>query len=221
MNISHWKTTANGILSLITTVCLALGSMQVPTALQTPQVSHIWLWVTFGSALTSAICRAIIGMLQSDAQPANVVAQQIVAAGGLEKSADTAPPATIPIAKVVGIGGGILGILALFFMLGCSPIEQNARDTAAALGGVLTAAQTQNQSCITTPTQPNCVLITKGIDAQNLLITASETYCGWNPLNPPTNPNEPCVPVKGALPALQAAVSNAVLLTTEIKGIIK
>jgi hypothetical protein len=114
-----------------------------------------------------------------------------------------------------------LSLILLIPLLGCPTIQGNARDVSAALGGVLTAAQTQNQACKVNPTMPNCILINKGIAAQNALITSAEIYCGWSPVNPPTDPNTKCVPVKSAEAAVTAAIGNANLLITEIKGIIK
>jgi hypothetical protein len=109
----------------------------------------------------------------------------------------------------------------LFVLASCTPIEQQARNTAAALQGTIVAAQTQYQtSCVANPSQKVCVLINNGIAGENALITAIETYCGWSVIAPPTNPNAACVPVKGAEAALTIAISNATALTLEIKGAI-
>jgi hypothetical protein len=114
-----------------------------------------------------------------------------------------------------------LATVLLAVIIACTPVEQDARNTAAALGGVLIAAQTQNQSCVTDSAPPACTLINQGIAAQNALITAAETYCGWSTVSPPADPNAKCVPVKSAQAALTAAIGNAVTMTTEIKGAIK
>ena len=46
----------------------------------------------------------------------------------------------------------LLVVIALLPMLGCSPIENQARDTAAALSGSIIAAQTKYQaSCTANP----------------------------------------------------------------------
>lgn len=110
---------------------------------------------------------------------------------------------------------------AVVFLTGC-PAENNARDVAAGLNGVLTTAQAQNlASCQANPTQSTCQLINRGVSGQNALITATETYCGWSTSAPPPDPTVQCVPVKSAEAALTAAIANATELTTEIKGVLK
>jgi hypothetical protein len=103
----------------------------------------------------------------------------------------------------------------------CTPIEQSARNTAAALQGALGAAQAKYQSsCAASPTQTQCVTINKAVDGQNALVTAVEAYCGWSQSAPPANGALPCTPVKSAAAGLQAAINNANLFVTELKGII-
>ena len=114
----------------------------------------------------------------------------------------------------------LISACLILALTGCSQVEQNARDTAAALSGVLISAQAQNQDCVTDSTGPNCSLISRGISAQGVLITATETYCGWTVANPPS-PKSKCVPVASAASALNSAISNATLIITEIKGVIK
>lgn len=112
-------------------------------------------------------------------------------------------------------------LLSLVFCVACSPIEQQARNTAAALQGTLVAAQAKYQtSCGASPTQSVCVTIDKGVSGENALITALETYCGWSPASPPSDPTAKCVPVKTAQAGLTVAISNATALTLEIKGVI-
>jgi hypothetical protein len=118
-----------------------------------------------------------------------------------------------------------LAVLLLTFgllpMLGCSPVENQARDTAAALSGAIIAAQAQYQaSCSANPNQQVCELINRGVAGENTLITAVETYCGWAPTTAPPDATATCVPVKSAQAALQTAISNAATLTLEIKGAI-
>jgi len=106
-------------------------------------------------------------------------------------------------------------------MLGCQPVENSARDTSAALGGLLATAQTQNQqTCQAQPTQTVCVLINKGIAAQAALITATEAYCGWTVGVVPGDPNAKCVPVKSAVQGLQAAIDNAKPFIAQLKGVL-
>jgi len=109
----------------------------------------------------------------------------------------------------------------LFPLLACSPLENQARDTAAALGGSIAAAQTKYQAaCTANPAQEICQVINRGASAENALITALETYCGWSATEAPPDPNAKCVPVKSAEAALRAAIANAATLTAQIKGAI-
>jgi hypothetical protein len=115
----------------------------------------------------------------------------------------------------------ILLMLCLLPMLGCSPLESQARDTAAALSGSIVAAQTKYQStCAANPGQEICRAINRGVYGENALITAVETYCGWTPTLAPPDPTAKCVPIKSAEGALQTAIANAASLTLEIKGIL-
>jgi hypothetical protein len=115
----------------------------------------------------------------------------------------------------------IFVVLALLPMLGCSPLENQARDTAAALSGSIIAAQTQYQaSCSANPGQEICQVINRGVSGENALISAVETYCGWSATLAPPDPTATCVPVKSAQAALQAAIANAATLTLQIKGAI-
>jgi hypothetical protein len=110
-------------------------------------------------------------------------------------------------------------IMCIVPMLGCSPLEEQGRNAAAALSGSILAAQAKYQaSCTANPTQQICQLINKGVSGENALITAIETYCGWSVNPAPPDPTAKCVPVKSAQAALEAAVANAAALTTQIKG---
>jgi len=110
-------------------------------------------------------------------------------------------------------------VISSITMVGCSPLENEARDTAAALSGSIVAAQTKYQaSCAANPGQEICQIINKGVSGENALITAVETYCGWSPTLAPPDPTATCVPVKSAQAALQAAIANAASLTLQIKG---
>jgi len=114
--------------------------------------------------------------------------------------------------------GVVAGLMAL---VGCSPVEQKARDTAAALSGAIVAAQSQYQaSCTANPSEQVCQLINRGVAGENALITAVETYCGWTPGAAPPDPTATCVPLKSAQAGLEAAIANAAELTLEIKGAI-
>lgn len=112
-------------------------------------------------------------------------------------------------------------LLACLILVACQPIENNARDTAAALQGVIVAAQAKHHdACVGDPSQAVCQLINKGVAGQNALITSLETYCGWSTTAPPPDQNTKCVPVKGAEAALKSAIANAAQLTVEIRGTI-
>ena len=109
--------------------------------------------------------------------------------------------------------------LSVLPMVACSPLENQARDVAAALSGSIVAAQSKYQaSCSANPSQQICVAINRGVSGENALVTAVETYCGWAVVPPPLDPNGKCVPVKSATTTLQTAVANASALTLQIKG---
>jgi len=113
----------------------------------------------------------------------------------------------------------VLIVACLMTMVACSPLENQARDTAAALSGSIVAAQTKYQAtCAANPAQEICQVINRGVSGENALITAVETYCGWSETLAPPDPSAKCVPVKSAQAALQAAISNAASLTLQIKG---
>jgi hypothetical protein len=115
----------------------------------------------------------------------------------------------------------IIGVLVVMLlpMLGCSPLENQARDTAAALSGSIAAAQSMYQArCAANPAQEICQVINRGVSGENALLTAVETYCGWTPTLAPPDPAAKCLPVGTARTALQAAIANAATLTLQIKG---
>lgn len=109
--------------------------------------------------------------------------------------------------------------LSVLPMLACSPLENQARDVAAALSGSIVAAQSKYQgSCASNPSQQICQAINQGVSGENALVTAVETYCGWAVTPAPPDPTAKCVPVKSAAAVLQAAIANASTLTLQIKG---
>ncbi len=119
------------------------------------------------------------------------------------------------------IGVIVLLGLCLLTMVGCSPLENQARDAAAALSGSIVAAQTKYQdSCTANPRQEICQVINRGVSGENALITAVETYCGWAPTLAPPDAAAKCIPVRSAETALRAAIANAATLTSQIKGAI-
>jgi hypothetical protein len=113
----------------------------------------------------------------------------------------------------------LLVTATLLCLAGCSPIENRARDAAAALSGSIVAGQSKYQaSCVANPGQEICQVINRAVAGENALVTAVETYCGWSVALAPPDPGAPCVPVKSAETALEAAIANAAALTIEIKG---
>ena len=119
--------------------------------------------------------------------------------------------------------GGIAVLLScsMLVMTGCTAMEEQARDAAAALSGSIVAAQMKYQaSCAANPSQEICQVINRGVSGQNALITAVETYCGWDAASGPADPAAKCVPVRSAEAALRAAIANATALTLQIKGAI-
>ena len=115
----------------------------------------------------------------------------------------------------------IMLVLTLLPMLGCSPLENQARNTAAALSGSIVVAQTKYQAdCAANPAQEICQVIDRGVSGENALITAVETYCGWTLTLAPPDSTATCVPVKSEQAALQAAIANAATLTLQLKGAI-
>lgn len=113
-------------------------------------------------------------------------------------------------------------LLAVFALVGCSPLENSARDASAASQAVITAEQAAHKdSCVANPTQAICVDINKAVDAQNALVTAAEIYCGW-PANPTAaqlaaSGNLPCAHIASGQAALQAAVTNLNTIIATVK----
>jgi len=113
-------------------------------------------------------------------------------------------------------------VASVLMLTACPKLEQNARDTAAALGGAITSAQTQHQAeCTANKTLVQCQIINRALAGQNALITATEAYCGWSTQAPPPDPTTTCVPVANAAGALKTAILDANEFITELKGVIK
>ena len=101
----------------------------------------------------------------------------------------------------------------------CGPVEKTARDTIAAATGLIQSAQTEYKAeCAALPTAPKCVLVNDGVHGQNAAITALEAYCGFQV--GVSLPSDVCKPVKGAEPALTAAIGNLNRFVGEITAII-
>jgi hypothetical protein len=97
----------------------------------------------------------------------------------------------------------VMAIALTLALIACTPLAEQARNTAAALQGAIEAAQTKYQStCSASPTQSQCVMINQAVAGENALVTA------------------PCVPVKGATAGLQSAISNANLFVAELRRVL-
>src|SRR6516225_1731797 len=105
-------------------------------------------------------------------------------------------------------------LVAVVFLAGCSPVEQQARDALAAAQGFIMQAQQNHQAeCSQTPEKDfPCAMINQAIGAQNLAIDALEIYCGWTASDVADaaagKSVHACVPVKTAADPLKAALSN-------------
>lgn len=113
-------------------------------------------------------------------------------------------------------------LLTVFALAGCTPLEDSAKDAAAASQAVIQAEQAAHRAaCELDSTPAICVNINKAIDAQNALVTAAEIYCGW-----PANPNPAQLAQAGAMPCQhiasgKAALQAAVLNLNAIVGTVK
>ncbi len=114
-------------------------------------------------------------------------------------------------------------VIALTMMtVACSPLEQQARNTAAALQGAIAAAQTKYlDQCKANPQASACVIINQAVAGQNALVTSIEAYCNWSPTAPPAVTTQTCTPVKSAAAGLQTAIANANVFITELKGVLQ
>lgn len=105
---------------------------------------------------------------------------------------------------------------------GCPKLEVSARDTAATAQGFIVQAQiVHGTECKTNPGLQTCLIINQAVGAQNTLIDAIETYCGW-PARPTAEQLKnastlPCTRVASSQAALQAAVSNLNAILGDLK----
>jgi hypothetical protein len=93
--LSHWKTTAAGILSFLIATLTTLTAFQVPAAL-VPNANRTLMYWTVGANLAMALFRVWLGMIQNDAlPPTQAVTQSQLKAVGIEVPAqvDAATPA--------------------------------------------------------------------------------------------------------------------------------
>ena len=105
----------------------------------------------------------------------------------------------------------------LLVLVGCGPLETKARDTIAGMKGLLDSEQAARKAqCSVDPSAPVCQALIRGAGAENALVTATETYCGWSTLTPPTL-DAVCAPNKALAPALKNSIDNALRIISEIK----
>jgi hypothetical protein len=124
--------------------------------------------------------------------------------------------------RVTSLLASLVAAALCLAAVACTPLEQSARNTAAALGGAIGAAQAEyGAQCTKSPTDASCKIINQAVAGQNALVTAVEAYCGWSTQNPPRNGAATCVPVKSAADGLAGAIANANLLIAELKGLMK
>ena len=99
--------------------------------------------------------------------------------------------------------------------------ESRGRDVSAALGGLLKSAQSKyHDSCVANNKQSVCQQINRAGAAQNALITALDTYCGWPASTSPPDPNQVCVPIASGQQALIDATTNAATFVAEIQSVL-
>jgi hypothetical protein len=116
------------------------------------------------------------------------------------------------------LAAGLLSISPLVFVTGCVPPDQTARNIITASNAVLVTAQAQHRaSCKADPSQTVCQTINRAGAVQNVAIDALSIYCQFTPQSPAS---QTCVPVKSALPALQAALTNLSVTTADLKKLI-
>lgn len=114
-------------------------------------------------------------------------------------------------------------LLSVSLLAGCSPLENNARDAAAAAQGFIQAAQKNHfQECSADPSKDfPCRIINQAVGAQNLLVSSIELYCSW-----PANPDpaslkqyagQPCARKKEAAQSLANAIKSLNSIISEYK----
>jgi len=107
-----------------------------------------------------------------------------------------------------------LWLVAVVFLAGCTPVEQQARDALAASQGFIMQAQQNHQAeCAATPKKSfPCAMINQAVGAQNLAIDALEVYCGWTAQDiqdaAAGKSVHPCIETKTAADPLKAALTN-------------
>lgn len=109
--MTYSKSTATGIVSTGIGLLATLLAYQVPQALLTPQVSHIWLWVTAAAQLLLLMGRAYLGIktVDADTNDANQVGPAL------------AFKPTLDVRQAGGTATKIMGIAAMGTLLFVAP----------------------------------------------------------------------------------------------------
>ena len=107
------------------------------------------------------------------------------------------------------------------FLAGCTPLENSARDVAATAQGFIVQAQTLHQAeCAANPNLSVCQIINQAVGAQNTLIDAIESYCGWPARPSPaqlSSATASCQRIKTFQAGLQTAVTNLDSTMSDLK----
>lgn len=113
--MKNWKTTVNGILAFMIATLTTLLAFQAPAALQ-QGADRSWLYITAGANLLLALCRAWVGLLQTDAPAKPVIA-----------------PGTYTTGAKLGVWMLIALLLPATMLMGC-PSQQNLSALVTVLG---------------------------------------------------------------------------------------
>ena len=120
-------------------------------------------------------------------------------------------------------------ILSFSLLKGCqqtveqAQLESKARDVSATAQGYISQAQTIHRAeCIQDRTKPVCQTINQAVGAQNALLDAIETYCGW-PVRPTaeqlrTAAGTSCKRSQPSQEFLQNSISNLSAIMEDIKS---
>lgn len=124
----------------------------------------------------------------------------------------------------------VTSVLILCLLIGCTPIERTAYNTAVAAKAFLDSIKTAHPECAQNPFPAGsatlCIDLQKATAAKDLLIDAIEGYCQETAL--PATSTAPCNPAPSGTAALtqftnalNAALAGANQATINLKGIIQ
>lgn len=69
--LKNWKTTVNGILAFLIATLGTVSAFLIAQATTLPAQSHKLMWVSIAVNLGLALCRAWVGLLQTDSKPSS------------------------------------------------------------------------------------------------------------------------------------------------------